>query len=71
VDTTEKHDKNSVPFLLATVAIGLLIIVTAAVLLRKPVATASPFDVTPAPAATAPATPGEAPAAPGDATNPK
>jgi hypothetical protein len=56
LDTTEKHDKNSVPFLVATVVIGLLIIVTAAVLLRKPVVTASPFDVSPAPSA-APASP--------------
>ena len=52
MDATEQHDHNSVPFLLGTVVIGILILVLAAVLLRKPVNQGSPFD-TPAPAGAA------------------
>jgi hypothetical protein len=66
LDTSQTHDKNSVPFLIGSLAICLLVIVTAAWLLKKPPVTASPFDEV-KPAATAPATPGDAPAAPADA----
>ena len=75
MDTSEKHDKNSVRFLLGTVVIGIAIIVTAAVMLRKPVATGSPFDEVPAPSATpsatTPAAPVETPTAPAEPTAPK
>jgi hypothetical protein len=71
MDMSEKHDRNSVPFLIGTVVLGIAILVTAAVMLRKPVVTASPFDEVPAPAAAAPAVPGETAPAPIEPAAPK
>ena len=54
MDTPETHDKNSVPFLIGIIVIGILMIVMAAVLLRKPVSEASPYDAPAPPPAAAP-----------------
>ncbi len=57
MDTPDTHDKSSIPFLIGIIVIGILIIVMAAVLLRKPVSEASPYDKPASPAAAAPPAP--------------
>ena len=48
-DAAGKGESGPVVFLLGVIAVGILVVVLAAVLLRKPVAT-NPFDAPPAPA---------------------
>ena len=48
-DAAGEGDSRPVVFLLGVIAVGILVVVLAAVLLRKPVAT-NPFDAPPAPA---------------------